>query len=311
MKAVWINRAGIPLPEGYTPDAELPSLAGLTGVVTRLLMRPELTRCQAPVAGRRAWPSRTSARPSRTSETSASASASASGSEPAAAIARSRRPAAAGTSPRTRDWRRSGAIGHPSRRAARRERTDAAAGRAGDAHLAAEVEEGLVPLVRPPGRGRGRRSRRTLARAPAWRSCRARRSGRRRRSRRSRRPCRARRRAAARARAARAGTRPAPPPPRAPVQVHRPAVVAQAAPRRDDVGRRRRGQRLDRRPALEPGQIARHDPRDLRLLQHHLRDEDRVRVVGAPPGQIARVLAVPSQKQLLHAEERSGRLGVR
>jgi HAD superfamily hydrolase (TIGR01509 family) len=37
MKAVWINRAGIPLPEGYTPDAELPSLAGLTDVVTRLL----------------------------------------------------------------------------------------------------------------------------------------------------------------------------------------------------------------------------------------------------------------------------------
>jgi FMN hydrolase / 5-amino-6-(5-phospho-D-ribitylamino)uracil phosphatase len=37
MKAVWINRAGIPLPEGYAPDAELPSLAGLTAVVTRLL----------------------------------------------------------------------------------------------------------------------------------------------------------------------------------------------------------------------------------------------------------------------------------
>jgi FMN hydrolase / 5-amino-6-(5-phospho-D-ribitylamino)uracil phosphatase len=37
MKAVWINRAGIPLPDGYAPDAELPSLAGLTDVVTRLL----------------------------------------------------------------------------------------------------------------------------------------------------------------------------------------------------------------------------------------------------------------------------------
>jgi putative hydrolase of the HAD superfamily len=37
MKAVWINRAGLPLPDGYTPDAELPSLAGLTDVVTRLL----------------------------------------------------------------------------------------------------------------------------------------------------------------------------------------------------------------------------------------------------------------------------------
>jgi putative hydrolase of the HAD superfamily len=37
MKAVWINRAGIPLPEGYAPDAELPSLAGLDRVVTELL----------------------------------------------------------------------------------------------------------------------------------------------------------------------------------------------------------------------------------------------------------------------------------
>ena len=37
MKAVWINRAGIELPDGYTPDAELPSLAGLDALVTKLL----------------------------------------------------------------------------------------------------------------------------------------------------------------------------------------------------------------------------------------------------------------------------------
>jgi putative hydrolase of the HAD superfamily len=37
MKAVWINRAGIPLPEGYSPDAELPSLAGLDALVSELL----------------------------------------------------------------------------------------------------------------------------------------------------------------------------------------------------------------------------------------------------------------------------------
>lgn len=37
MKAVWINRAGIPLPEGYSPDAELPSLAGLDALVAELL----------------------------------------------------------------------------------------------------------------------------------------------------------------------------------------------------------------------------------------------------------------------------------
>ena len=37
MRAVWINRAGLPLPPGYRPDAELPSLTGLTAVVARLL----------------------------------------------------------------------------------------------------------------------------------------------------------------------------------------------------------------------------------------------------------------------------------
>lgn len=37
MKAVWINRAGIPLPEGFAPDAELPSLAGLRRLIPHLL----------------------------------------------------------------------------------------------------------------------------------------------------------------------------------------------------------------------------------------------------------------------------------
>jgi putative hydrolase of the HAD superfamily len=37
MKAVWINRAGIALPDGYAPDAELPSLTGLRRLIPRLL----------------------------------------------------------------------------------------------------------------------------------------------------------------------------------------------------------------------------------------------------------------------------------
>jgi len=37
MRAVWINRGGLPLPEGYAPDAELRTLAGLAQVVTRLV----------------------------------------------------------------------------------------------------------------------------------------------------------------------------------------------------------------------------------------------------------------------------------
>jgi len=37
MKAVWINRTGRELPEGYAPDAELPSLEGLAELVARLV----------------------------------------------------------------------------------------------------------------------------------------------------------------------------------------------------------------------------------------------------------------------------------
>ncbi len=37
MKAVWINRAGRALPDGYAPDAELPSLEGLAALVARLV----------------------------------------------------------------------------------------------------------------------------------------------------------------------------------------------------------------------------------------------------------------------------------
>ena len=44
MKAVWINRAGRELPEGYAPDAELPSLEGLAGArrQARLTGQPRL-----------------------------------------------------------------------------------------------------------------------------------------------------------------------------------------------------------------------------------------------------------------------------
>ena len=37
MKAVWINRTGRELPDGYAPDAELASLEGLAALVARLV----------------------------------------------------------------------------------------------------------------------------------------------------------------------------------------------------------------------------------------------------------------------------------
>ena len=69
-------------------------------------------------------------------------------------------------------------------------------------------------------------------------------------------------------------------------RLSRAPVVAEPLPLADHVGGRGCGERLERRPALEPGQVPRHDPAHLRLLQHHLRDEDRVRVARLPPRQV-------------------------
>ena len=63
-----------------------------------------------------------------------------------------------------------------------------------------------------------------------------------------------------------------------PVQGERAAVVSEPLPRTDHLARRGGGQRCRRRPSLEPVEVARPDALDLRLLQHHLRDENRVRV---------------------------------
>ena len=62
------------------------------------------------------------------------------------------------------------------------------------------------------------------------------------------------------------------------VQMTRAPVVAESLPRDDHVRGRSGGERLDGGPALEPATPARDHAVDLRLLQHHLRDEDRVRV---------------------------------
>ena len=63
-----------------------------------------------------------------------------------------------------------------------------------------------------------------------------------------------------------------------------PPVVAEPLPFTDHLACRGGGERVDRRPALEPALPARHDALHLRLLRHDLADEDRVRVAGPPPG---------------------------
>lgn len=74
------------------------------------------------------------------------------------------------------------------------------------------------------------------------------------------------------------------------------AVVAQPGPRSDHIGGRRRGQRRRRRPTLQPDGVAGDDAGDLRLLEHHLGDEDRVRVARPAPRQVAAVCAVPARQ---------------
>ena len=96
-------------------------------------------------------------------------------------------------------------------------------------------------------------------------------------------------------------------PVRSPLELHCAPVVAEPLPLSNDTGRRGRRERLDARPALEPRQVARNDSLDLRLLEHHLRDEDRVRVTGPAPRKIAAVLLEPVEQERLHHEPASGR----
>jgi hypothetical protein len=72
-------------------------------------------------------------------------------------------------------------------------------------------------------------------------------------------------------------------------------VVAEPLPGTDHVRRRRACERGCGRPALQPVEVARNDARDLRLLQHHLRDEDCVRITSAAPGQIAPLPGEPGE----------------
>ena len=67
------------------------------------------------------------------------------------------------------------------------------------------------------------------------------------------------------------------------VERERAAVVAEALPLDDDVTRRGGRQGCSARPPPEPPLVPRDDTLDLRLLQHHLADEDRVRISRPAP----------------------------
>ena len=93
------------------------------------------------------------------------------------------------------------------------------------------------------------------------------------------------------------------------VEVERAPVVAEPLPGADHVAGRRCGERRRIGPALEPLEPARDHALDLRLLQHHLADEDRVRVARLRQGR-SRPLLGPRQQQLsrIHHAEPSARI---
>ena len=80
------------------------------------------------------------------------------------------------------------------------------------------------------------------------------------------------------------------------VQPARPDVVAERVPGLDDVALGRRGQRLERRIAVEPLVVLRQHAIDLRLLQHDLGDEDVIRIARLAPRQVASVPPVPGEQ---------------
>ncbi len=86
--------------------------------------------------------------------------------------------------------------------------------------------------------------------------------------------------------------------PRDAMQPHRALVVAQPRPRLDRLARWLRRQRRKRWEARQELAVLGQHALDLRLLEHHLRDEDGVRVACLAPGQMRAPLGgVPRQQR--------------
>jgi cob(I)alamin adenosyltransferase len=80
------------------------------------------------------------------------------------------------------------------------------------------------------------------------------------------------------------------------MQAPGPNVVAEGPPRLGHLLDRSVGQVPKRRVLFEPLVILRQDAIHLGLLKHHFRHEDVIRVVRAPPGQIAAIHSVPGEE---------------
>jgi hypothetical protein len=91
------------------------------------------------------------------------------------------------------------------------------------------------------------------------------------------------------------------------LEAQRAVVVPETEPGRKHVGQRRGREALEGRKTLEEGRVPGDDARYLRLLQHDLAHKDGVGIGGMAPGQVAAVVRVPFQKQLLQRGQARGR----
>jgi len=81
------------------------------------------------------------------------------------------------------------------------------------------------------------------------------------------------------------------------LQISSAGVVAESLPGVKDVVFGSGGEGGEIREAAEPFIVIRNDGRNLSLLKHELGDEDRVRIGGAAPRKIARVMSVPFEER--------------
>ena len=80
-------------------------------------------------------------------------------------------------------------------------------------------------------------------------------------------------------------------------QISGPGIIAQALPGVENIGFRGGGETRDITEPPQPVIIVRDDGSDLGLLEHELRDEDRVGIGGSAPGKIAGVFAIPADER--------------
>ena len=83
--------------------------------------------------------------------------------------------------------------------------------------------------------------------------------------------------------------------PRDTMQVPRAAVVAKARPLAENLAEWSAGERSQRREPPEKPPVRGQNAGDLRLLQHHLADENAVRIARAAPGKVAAGPPVPGE----------------